>query len=482
MTTPSPPKPWERAVASAAAGTTTPIASAAMTTPSSLPSADASSGTPALPDRPSTLNNVVNQTASNYANQNRFGTGMGASPYSSPYSSYSSYSSPYNRFGGGGMYGGGMYGGGYGGYGGGMYGGSMYGGGYGNYPGMPGDPNNQSLTQTWNQSTAATFQIMESIVGAFGGFAQMLESAYMTTHSSFFAMVSMAEQLGNLRQTLGSVLGIFTLLRWMRTLIAKITGRPPPADATALTPANFSSFLSGGHAPATLPDGSPAPPRPSKKPFIMFAIAVFGLPYLMGKLIRAMARSQEEEQKRQQEQMSLTYTNPNGEQVPIDPRKLDFCRVLYDYTPAPNSGGMDLEVKKGDLVAVLSKTDPMGNASEWWRCRARDGKMGYLPSPYLEPIQRPAQRPAQGQITDGPAASAPGSRTATMKGSAPLAATKLLEQGDRAKSLSSIYSPTGGIGNAQSPVPVALGAKGPEMKSKPGDISPESFQKSAFYS
>lgn len=85
----------------------------------------------------------------------------------------------------GSMYGGGMYGGGYG-YGGGMYGSGMYGGGYGNYGGMPGDPNNPSLTQSWNQSTAATFQIMESIVGAFGGFAQMLESAYMTTHSSFF--------------------------------------------------------------------------------------------------------------------------------------------------------------------------------------------------------------------------------------------------------------------------------------------------------
>jgi peroxin-13 len=76
-------------------------------------------------------------------------------------------------------------------YGGGMYGSGMYGGGYGNYPGMPGDPNNnQSLTQTWNQSTAATFQIMESIVGAFGGLAQMLESAYMTTHSSFFGKIS----------------------------------------------------------------------------------------------------------------------------------------------------------------------------------------------------------------------------------------------------------------------------------------------------
>jgi peroxin-13 len=83
-----------------------------------------------------------------------------------------------------------MYGGGYGGMGGmgGMYGGmgmgmgGMYGG-----MGMPGDPNNpQSLTQSFSQSTQATFQLIESIVGAFGGFAQMLESTYMATHSSFF--------------------------------------------------------------------------------------------------------------------------------------------------------------------------------------------------------------------------------------------------------------------------------------------------------
>jgi len=34
----------------------------------------------------------------------------------------------------------------------------------------------------------ATFQIIESIVGAFGGFAQMLESTFMATHSSFFGI------------------------------------------------------------------------------------------------------------------------------------------------------------------------------------------------------------------------------------------------------------------------------------------------------
>lgn len=66
-----------------------------------------------------------------------------------------------------------------------MYGG-MYGGGM---PGMPGNPNDpNSLTNRFNNSTAATFQMLEGFVGAFGGFAQMLESTYMATHSSFFGM------------------------------------------------------------------------------------------------------------------------------------------------------------------------------------------------------------------------------------------------------------------------------------------------------
>jgi peroxin-13 len=262
----------------------------------------------------------------------------------------------------------------------------------------------------------------------------------------------MAEQLGNLRHTLGSVLGIYTLLRWMRTLIAKITGRPPPADATALTPAAFSHFMSGGKGPATLPDGTPAPPRPSRKPFIMFAIAVFGIPYLMGKMIKAMAASQEEAAKKQQEMQ--VYTTPTGEQIQIDPKKLDFCRALYDYHPSTQSAGMDLEIKKGDLVAVLSKSDPMGNPSDWWRCRSRDGKVGYLPSTYLQTIQRPVQRQQQALTTGSETASAPGSRTTTLRGSD--------LDGERTKSLTSVAAP--------------------QVSGKGTDISADSFQKSAFYS
>jgi len=82
----------------------------------------------------------------------------------------------------GGMGMGGMYGGGYGG---------MYNNG-GNGFGIPGQE--PSLTQSFSQSTQATFQIIESLVGAFGGFAQMLESTYMATHSSFFGMLLQLSQ------------------------------------------------------------------------------------------------------------------------------------------------------------------------------------------------------------------------------------------------------------------------------------------------
>lgn len=516
----SPPKPWERAGASGTS-TGTVISSVRaiemLTSFTALPNNPSSStdtatltssSAPALPQRPESLNSVATRTASNYT----------SSPYnrSSPYG-YGSYSSPYNRFGSsyGGMYGspyGGMYGGGYGG---------MYGGGYGGYGGMgmnggmggPGPNGEMSLTQSFNNSTQATFQIIESIVGAFGGFAQMLESTYMATHSSFFgkstsrfscvdvkngglsvfdakvltvstAMVSVADQLSSLRQTLGSVLGIFTIWRWLRTLFAKLTGRPPPADAASLTPSAFASFTGSSSTPATLPDGSPAPAKPSKKPFIFFMLAVFGLPFLMGKLIRALAKShEEEEQRRIAANPALAYDHAlqqaSASGQPLDPSKLDFCRVMYDFAPdasnAQNAQGIDLAVKKGDLIAVLSKTDPMGQPSEWWKCRTRDGRVGYLPEPYLEKIEK--RQPAQiAAMTGSQKGSPAGSRAQTMSESRSRMQTPTTTSGDgswtpatseRVKTMESEKAEEG---------------KKPKVESKPEDISVESFQKGTFYS
>ena len=277
-------------------------------------------------------------------------------------------------------------------------------------------------------------------------------------------MISVAEQFGNLRQTLGQVLGIFTILRWIRTAMAKITGRPPPANSKDLTPLSFAQFS------GKLPDGSPAPPRASKKPFFFFIAAVFGLPYLMTKLIRALAKNQEEEEQRRLQADPHALAAANAQ--PLDPSKLDFCRVLYDFTPEANPQvvqGVDLAVKKGDLVAGLSKTDPLGNPSEWWQCRARDGRKGYLPAPYLEAIQR--RQPAQ--ITSGSQNSSPAeSRAQTM--------TSRTSGGNDAATI--MGSTTGSHDQLKDLVKTAPKMPPSALPGKPGDLSVESFQKSQFYS
>ena len=277
-------------------------------------------------------------------------------------------------------------------------------------------------------------------------------------------MVSVAEQFGNLRNTLGSILGIYTIMRWIRAAIAKLTGRPPPASSKELTPAKFAAFT------GQMPDGSPAPPAPSKKPFIFFIIAVFGLPYLMGKLIKALAKTQEEEERQRREaNPQLAEEGGVAGAAAVDPSKLDFCRARFDFTPESHAGntvaGLDLAVKKGDLVAVLSKTDPLGQPSEWWRCRARDGRSGYLPAPYLEPIPRRQQA----AIASAPHESPAGSRAATMLSTASPA-------GSRAATMTTASTASTAVADEK------VLAVPPKMESKAGDISVESFQKGQFYS
>ncbi|KAH6609355.1 hypothetical protein Trco_002701 [Trichoderma cornu-damae] len=368
----SPPKPWERIGARSMPSLIIPPSSAsASSAPLSPASSVASMDAPPIPERPASLAASINQNAAAHTRIGAMGA-MGTSPYGTYNSTYSTpYSSPYSRFGGAyGGYGGGMYGG-YGGMGG-MYGG-MYGGGMG-----MGDPN--SLANRFSNGTAATFQMLEGVVTAFGGFAQMLESTYMATHSSFFAMVSVAEQFGNLRDTLGSLLGVFTLIRWIRTLLAKLSGRPLPADLASLTPSDFARFEGRSG-----PGGASQPPKASRKPLLFFLLAAFGLPYLMSKVIKSIAANAEEEERRLQQQTLEA-------QKPVDPAKLEFCRLRFDFAPQqPN--GMELEGRKGDLVAVLSKNDPAGQPSEWWHCRSRDGRQGYLPSTYLEVLKRPNPEP-----------------------------------------------------------------------------------------
>lgn len=121
------------------------------------------------------------------------GSMYGNSMYGSPYSSYGSnygYGSGLNSFGTGfGSYGG--YGGGYG---------SAYGGGYNRFGGggNPMDPENRFI-QIAEESSRPAFQSIESLVGAIGNIASMLDSTFFAITSSFRAILGVAANFGSFR-------------------------------------------------------------------------------------------------------------------------------------------------------------------------------------------------------------------------------------------------------------------------------------------
>jgi peroxin-13 len=191
-----------------------------------------------------------------------------------------------------------------------------------------------SLTQRMEQSTASTFQTLDSIVQAFMGFSHMLESTFFATQSSFMAMVGVAEQFGNLRSYLGQVFSLVSLYQTVKGIGYRLTGRQNP------------------NAPIAAPSG----PRPSKKPLFVFLALIVGLPYLMSKLIKKL------ESQRQ-----------------IDIKNVEFCKALFDFQ-SDQPG--DLPFRKGDLVAVL------GKEGDWWRGRTQDGRMGMFPRNYVKLIPK----------------------------------------------------------------------------------------------
>jgi peroxin-13 len=250
---------------------------------------------------------------------------------------------------------------------------NRYGGGYGRMG--PGGPDEMGLTQRMEMGTRSTFEVIENIVGSFGGFAQMLESTFMATHSSFMAMVGVAEQLGFLKNYLGQVFSILALYRLVKKAIAKVTGQVSPGKPMEMNVMEFQNFEQKVAATG---------PKMSRKPLIIFMVMVVGLPYMMHKLIKLISASQ-------QQQMVLQGVPgvpgaPNNPTAGIDPAKLEFARAMYDFN---SESQMELTLKKGDIVAIISKTDPTTNAaSQWWKGRLRDGTMGMFPANYVEIIQK----------------------------------------------------------------------------------------------
>ena len=155
----------------------------------------------------------------------------------------------------------------------------------------------------------------------------------------------MAEQFGHLKIYLAQMLSAFNVIRWIRMLSAKARGRKLPDKAG---------------------DGRNAP---KKKPLIIFLLAVIGVPYLMAKLVKMASQSQLNQH---------LLIGANGER--IDPASLTFVRCVHDYTPPEDRRQQELEMKVGDIVAVINRS------GEWIQGRMRDGRFGWIPGNFVQDV------------------------------------------------------------------------------------------------
>ena len=256
--------------------------------------------------------------------------------------------------------------------------------------GPDGQPLPPTLTQTLESTTQHTFALLHSIVQTFTGVAQMIESTFVATHSSFFAMVGVVDQLGQLRNALGSVLGLFGLVKWLKESVLGRRGVGADAGGAEGLNREFREFING--RPVQSPQGAPTTPtpKPSKKPLIIFLLAVFGIPYAMNRLIRAL------QERAQAQAAGAGDSRLLGQQQlpPLDPSSLTFARALYPFTPSNNN---EIALKENEIVAITGKIDVRTGAEvdprlevegEWWKGRTRDGREGWFPKKWVEVLQR----------------------------------------------------------------------------------------------
>jgi peroxin-13 len=271
-----------------------------------------------------------------------------SSPYSSYSSPYSSYSSPYNR--------------------------------YSSYSQMGGPMNPQG-----NTGPTATLDVLQQIIFAFSTFAQMLESTFHATQSSFFAMLGVADQFGHLKEYFK---GIFSVVTMYGAFKDTLKGLVPFHSARGeIDAGEFDSFQ------MTTGRGAGGRRKPfSFKPLFLFMFAVVGVPYFFRWFRRKLEQAAREGHATRNTiaqnaaSPQVDVTSPQDAATAGSMQAITFAKALHNFKARSTD---ELSLSKGDIVAIISRTDPStGQESLWWKGKLRKGPVGWFPASYVTLLKK----------------------------------------------------------------------------------------------
>ena len=318
---------------------TLPQAAATQASSNSVPQA------PPLPPRPDAVDAVAARSPYSYGAG--LGSNYGLSPYgmgSSPYGMFGGYGSPYGGYGGYGAYGRGTYGDATGG---------------------------SDFIRLAEESSRQAFQSIESIVQAFASVSMMLESTYFAVHSSFRAVLGVAEHFSRLRGHMASL----TIIRTISLYLKKLTYL---AGLSAIDPVDEEAWKRALNAPANGAAGENSPMslaesisqgsnRKSSWPIALFFAVVFGTPWLIWKLLMGLTNSPD----------GISSSNDSKWTRELGPHYI--ARGLYDFV---GSSSKEVSFRANQRLIVAPKE--LQPAIRGWLLTS-DGKVtGLVPANYIE--------------------------------------------------------------------------------------------------
>ncbi|XP_018911314.1 peroxisomal membrane protein PEX13 isoform X2 [Bemisia tabaci] len=227
--------------------------------------------------------------------------------------------------------------------------------GYGNsYNGYPMNNVDSRFIQLAEERARPAFQSIESVLQTFSAISLMLDSTFMAMHTSFHAVLGVAENFAKLRSFLRqflSTIATFKLIRWFYRHILYFLGL---VSQNATKEELWQEAL---HRTAS----DPLPSTPQNRlsiPVIMFMGLMLTGPYIIFKLLNSLYSSEQEE----------TAWNPS-----VDPYQL--VRAVYDFQ-GQAEGELSFQQGQTLKMAPLKEAD---QTSGWALVADQYNRIGYAP-------------------------------------------------------------------------------------------------------
>lgn len=158
------------------------------------------------------------------------------------------------------------------------------------YYGMPNsmNPYGMQMVSSANQQIDMTFQSIQSMVQAFSSISMMLESTYMAVHSSFRAVVDVADHFGKLKDNLFGMLSLVSMMNTIKSFYRRILYMFNMVGQDQIWSDSLAKAQSDTNGQAHMMDFAK---QQSSWPMLMFLGAAVGAPWMIYKLQKPQASS-----------------------------------------------------------------------------------------------------------------------------------------------------------------------------------------------